>query len=440
MAALLSESGRQSTLVSNTVHPVKLGSVIARGPDVLPESPPALRCESSDVDPENSATTVTSLSNTGASSLENALPVLSTSAADLISGTNSADKIPLNGADKEPDEMQLNSQELDEYLDDEGLRELKTDYERRREERKKEQDLAALERQRLEEIFRICSEYDHKPETPRDSNRSVKDEIRDSASSRSSWGSSSKIKTNGSLTSSGIYSRRSDDVISSSGENYVCDATKQSIGRTEAKGYIINAPKQSNGDSVSHPCITNVAKPFNRVVEPDPIQSPSTDTGPDCKIGKSYARILKLSSEALDFNNRMKPNGFEARLSSKSSDLSDALRLSSTDFSDDIDDDNISTDCFQEESTFSVVSSENSFQTTPPTVNGNRNRYDGNIPYLPADALSKQPEKKNLHWTSSESVLGHQSRENRFQVCMKCYCFLPLTVDYLNFGLKPKFC
>lgn len=428
MAALLSDSGRQPVHVSHTAHPEKFTSVVSLGLNVLPDPPPTLRCENSGKDLEKSATT--SLPNTGVSSAENTTPASSTSSTDqtsLISGA-SPDLGPPNGADNEAEGMQLDSQELDEDLDDEGLKELKSDYERRREERKKEQNLAALERQRLEEIFRICNEYDHKQEAPKDSSRSVIDERRDSAekrdsaSSRSSWGSSMKIKTNGSLTSSGIYSRRSEDVITSSADNYVNDAAKQSNGRAESKSYIINSPKPSNGDAVSHPYVTNAAKPSNRVAESDPIQSRPVETGSDRTIGKSYARILKLSSDSMDINNWNKPDGLEARLSSKGSDLSDALKLSSTDLSDAIDDDNISTDCFLEESSFSVVFSENSFQTTSPTQNGNRNRYDGNrnVPYAPAEVISKRRENKNSHWNPSESVLGHQSRENRYQVglCM----------------------
>lgn len=447
MAALLSESGRQPVLVSHTVHPEKFTSVISVGPNVLPDSSPTLRCESSGKDQEKSATT--SLPNTGVSPPENVALASSTSSTNQTTRivNTSADLGPPNGADNVAERMQLDSQELDENLDDEGLRELQSDYERRREERKKEQDLAALERQRLEEIFRICSEYDHTLEAPKDSNRSVIDERRDSAekrdsaSSRSSWGSSMKIKTNGSLTSSGIYNRRSEDVIASSADNYASDATKQSNGRAESKSYTINTPKPSNGDAMSHPYVINAAKPSNRLAESDPIQSRPVETGSDRTVGKSYARILKLSSDTMDINNWNKPNGVEARLSSKGSDLSDALKLSSADLSDAIDDDNISTDCFQEESSFSVVSSENSFQTTSPTQNGNRNRYDGNrsVSYVPAEVVSKRPENKNSQWNPSESVLGHQSRENRYQVCKNCVCTQPISiVDYI--GLKPRLC
>ncbi len=72
-------------------------------------------------------------------------------------------------------------------------------HHKQREERKKEQEMAAQERQRLEEILNMCAEYEKQIEKERSS---LTRDNRSSTTSDSSTGScrNSKIKTNGSLT------------------------------------------------------------------------------------------------------------------------------------------------------------------------------------------------------------------------------------------------
>ena len=87
----------------------------------------------------------------------------------------------------------------------ESERDLRSYYERRKVERKREQDQAQMERLRLDEILRMCTEYEQ--QIAREKELAAADKARASSSSGSGGCSITKIKTNGSLTSP-IHVRR----------------------------------------------------------------------------------------------------------------------------------------------------------------------------------------------------------------------------------------
>ena len=127
-------------------------------------------------------------------------------------GDSSDDAVNMNGAlymaGRHRDGVNLDDLELD--LDDltGSQQDLKALHEKMVEERKKEQQMAAMERQRLEEILSMCAEYEKQIERERGVVPTTKDNKRDSdtrsegsSSSRpESRNSMTKIKTNGSLT------------------------------------------------------------------------------------------------------------------------------------------------------------------------------------------------------------------------------------------------
>lgn len=209
----------------------------------------------------------------------------------------------------------MGTNKADEPENDDDLKELETDYKRRVEERKKEQVLAAKERQRLEDILVICNEYNNlnlqkkkkkkkstanDPETLRNDDDDDDDEKTKQSRNNNNW--NFKIKTNGSLTSSIVQNRRPDvDVASSKPDRIAELELGASVGPVETG--------------------------FNRI---------------------TYRKPKKLPTETFQEDLFFKSDMFRSN---------DALRMLIADdvFSDGLDDDNASTDyAFQDESVSTV--------------------------------------------------------------------------------------